>query len=59
MKIKRKTDDGKKFEYEYKIVYLKEDIHKELKFRASQEKMTINKLVEKLLNQKTCQCPNR
>lgn len=58
MKFKTSGKKNEKYEYEYKIVYLTSDVHSELKEMAQNEKLTFNKLIHKLINQKACQCPN-
>lgn len=58
MKFKTSGKKNEKYEYEYKIVYLTSEVHSELKEMAQNEKLTFNKLIHKLINQKVCQCPN-
>lgn len=58
MRVKRSSKKDVKYEYDYKPVFLTLDVHSQLKEMAQNEKLTFNKLIHKLINQKTCQCPN-
>jgi predicted HicB family RNase H-like nuclease len=57
--ITRISEAGKKYVYKYNILYMREEVHSQLKFQAKKEKLTMNDYVHKLLNQKACQCPNQ
>ena len=55
MKVRMKN---RTYEYDYKLVLIKPDVHQQFKSRAKQDKLTMSQYLEKLLNIKQCQCPN-
>lgn len=58
MKVKAKNNPEKFYEYNYKTLFLKEDVHERLKEVSRKENLSMSKLIDKLINEKTCSCPN-
>lgn len=54
----RKTGRVVEYNYDYKQIFINSSTKDILKFRCQQEGLTYSQLIEKLLNQKACQCPN-
>jgi predicted DNA-binding ribbon-helix-helix protein len=46
MKVRR---DGKEHDYDYTLVHMKGDLHKKLKSLATDEKITMTKLIAKAI----------
>jgi hypothetical protein len=45
------------YEYDYKAILFKTPISEQFKIRSRMEGLTYSEFLEKLLNQKVCECP--
>lgn len=54
----RIAESGKVYQYDYKILYLQNEIHSELKKQAKFQKLTMNEYIGSLMDKKVCTCPS-
>jgi hypothetical protein len=55
MKIKMKN---KTYEYDYKTVLVRENLHKQVKDEARAMNLSMSDYLQLIINQKKCTCPN-